>query len=1187
MGDGSGVELPLREASSSIGGPVLNGALHSSHHREDSTYTTTASASTSTSATQRTELASPRLPNGTNGLGIRSLGNSASRSTSPIAVAPSGRHHGALGQSNTQRLSNASTAQVPVSTFGTPGMQLPLSHPPSGIQGIAISTHGIPSSRKVSPIATTTQGSRKGIATSAAQASTPIADPQKSTSFGTNPTMVSSGIQLKANDISSSHSARTLPTIANPVGTAAQVSTPSTISSQRPQMSTPYLAHDSNSVGCSTFGNLSSRNVSPIATTTRVSCGGIAVTPSQTSASIVQAQRTMSASPYSPMVSSGIQLDSNGISSPPGVSPIAITSHTFSPVLSTSSTPTTSGLSVMGNRTPSQNGLELTQEFSALAGAVVPTPEQTENNMRRRSSGASFSALAGAVVPTPEQTQNNLRRRSSGAKSRPSSATSYASRGSDVVAETNPALQPVATPIFGSRTPSLQLQPDIVTAGSGIHAAGYRVSSISPHLTSPASFASPSPPVGTGLSPTLSTSGRFSSPLVSATSPLSWREQATALTSYSATYATYDTNPVNPSSAPARQRSSIQGVLNTSARTSLSASRPPSNSHIIGAGNGSVRKIDVGSNGVVAERTATNPSHPSRTGVIESMAQSVQVPPQDLLATSAAASLALLQQAQISSLKAMSAIQGGAAVPSLIAPPHFDRMHMDDQASRSSIRRESVVSTNPPVAIAHGAPPLVHSNTRTFKTPPAATCLLASESTTVPSRTAPQPITVIDTATRDPHPSKAVSVHEKELGLMIAKKAHDDDRTKPSSEQPPQLSAVASPAAESVHTPSAKADTVMEFLAFEFKPPANPIPSLPDWLSGADKGEKSAKRRPSLPDWASGRLEEAGFAIVPSVNGNKRRRTKSPDQLWIEGGVGSADLPIDVDDAASDIHVSPSSPDVRDRIAQRTEQTLDMHVDDAEPVVLAREEAVAEVLEGSAKPFTHANTAQGEQTSKASVDVDSVGPVPLALGPIRRTDLQSEKHLVREDGRASVGRAPASSVETTSSGSPAAMPDQDVGMLDASRVEIGLDSAPMSSPSANRNPDILQFSKLPCPERLSSHGTASLVIGSPTQDGEASDWQPPAHPGIGNAAANASSPSGTPIADLEGPRKSKQEETPRPADPIVHHISSDITSEDIVRWQRKVWRACFCEWVGCGAVLNSWNSLEKVRTQSDFVCPAC
>jgi hypothetical protein len=599
-----------------------------------------------------------------------------------------------------------------------------------------------------------------------------------------------------------------------------------------------------------------------------------------------------------------------------------------------------------------------------------------------------------------------------------------------------------------------------------------------------------------------------------------------------------------------------------------------------------VRKIDVGSNGVVAERTAINPSYPSRTGVIASMAQSVQVPQQDLLATSAAASLALLQQAQVSSLKALSTVQG-AAVALVTGPSHFDRTHVDDEAPRPSIRRENDMPRNPPVVIEHGASPSVRLNTHTSRTPPAATYLLASNSTAVPLRASPQPIAVIDTATRDPQPSKAVSVQEKELGLMIAKKAHDDDRTKPSSEQPPQLSAVASPAAESVHTPSAKADTVMEFLAFDFKPPANPIPSLPDWLSGADKGEKSAKRRPSLPDWASGRLEEAGFAIVPSVNGNKRRRTKSPDQLWIEGGVGSADLPIDVDDAASDIHVSPSSPDVRDRIAQRTEQTLDMHVDDAEPVVLAQEEAVAEVLEGSAKPFTHANTAQGEQTSKASVDVDSVGPVPLALGPIRRTDLQSEKHLVREDGRASVGRAPASSVETTSSGSPAAMPDQDVDMLDASRVETGLDSAPMSAPSANRNPDILQFSKLPCPERLSSHGTASLVIGSPTQDGEASDRQPPAHPGIGNATANASSPSGTPIADLEGPRGSKQEETPRPADPIVHHISSDITSEDIVRWQRKVWRACFCEWVGCGAVLNSWNSLEKVRTQSDFVCPAC
>lgn len=47
--------------------------------------------------------------------------------------------------------------------------------------------------------------------------------------------------------------------------------------------------------------------------------------------------------------------------------------------------------------------------------------------------------------------------------------------------------------------------------------------------------------------------------------------------------------------------------------------------------------------------------------------------------------------------------------------------------------------------------------------------------------------------------------------------------------------------------------------------------------------------------------------------------------------------------------------------------------------------------------------------------------------------------------------------------------------------------------------------------------------------------------------------------------------------PVIHEIPEGFTNKDITKWQKKVWRLCFCEWPGCGAILNDWESLEKVR----------
>jgi hypothetical protein len=46
--------------------------------------------------------------------------------------------------------------------------------------------------------------------------------------------------------------------------------------------------------------------------------------------------------------------------------------------------------------------------------------------------------------------------------------------------------------------------------------------------------------------------------------------------------------------------------------------------------------------------------------------------------------------------------------------------------------------------------------------------------------------------------------------------------------------------------------------------------------------------------------------------------------------------------------------------------------------------------------------------------------------------------------------------------------------------------------------------------------------------------------------------------------------------PELHSIPAEPTFDDLVQWQRKVWRACFCDWSRCGAVLDNWESLEKV-----------
>lgn len=1095
--------------------------------------------------------------------GIQLSSNGISSSQAP-ALAPT-----------TSNVAGNSTQPLPLLNRAL-GRQVPLS-PPSIGPGISIV--GSQASRGRASIAMTASDSSRNLtlggshlhciskvagASQIPSVNAPVnADAMRLTTSQTDTSTVLNRIQFDSHGASSARNGSPN-AITFSSGIATAPASASTVGSQKSH--SPSSPNGLNSLERSLLSTSTSRSGSRDANvSSSFRNDGIAST-AQVSTPNAGTQRPIGPQVHSPTVSSGIQLSSSGISSSRSVSPIVTTARTFSPILPT----TTRTASVRGDSIDTHT--QPAQDFSALAGAVVPTREQTENNLRRRSSGATFSALAGAVVPTPEQTENNIRRRSSGARSRPSSSTSFGGRASGFLIDTAIAQPSIGSPNGVTERSASQSQNGISIAG--IQISGLRVSSMSPHQSSAASFASPSPPLGATVTPTMSVAGRGPSPLTSIASPAPWLGQAATSSPLPALQTARVAS--RHTGAPLRQRSSSRGVVAHSTQQSYAPAREPMDgmTPIQSSGNGNSHD-----NG--------GPLHPSRTDVLASMSRSVQVSGQNPLASSStAASLALLQQAQVSSLRALAATSLDSRVLPVDSPPTTQKMHVDAGGLTSLVARKDVLSPAVPLELENDAAAAISTMARVSVSSPETTRTPPSGSNTAASRDLSERVVGVAATARTPSADQAAFEHGKELGLEIAEKAHRDYVISSSSGRPSETPEAITPVVEAPDSPSDRLDTdaVASLLEFDFKPPAKPIPSLPDWLSATHKGKKRSEDRPSLPDWASGRLEEAGFAIMPASNGNKRRRTKSPERLWSERGVGSAELPIDLDEAESDTQLSPTTLDEQDSMsAQNMGQTVDIQVDDLERDVITPPEDIARRRKEPENLSTHQGPVEDGESSKPSGDVVSTRGLQSS-SPVSFEDGRNAEDPQREEGQrtsnASVDASP--SVAEPSSPIASAQHD-DVEMHEATTIPNARGSESTSVHSTSRHPDEGQSACLQGLERPARNGPATPNLGSSTLDDTSSVRRSFAHTGPRRAALKASAPPELHPAVSEGSGNQIRERVVVHTGPIAHHISAEVTSEDLVRWQRRAWRACFCDWAGCGAVLNDWESLEKVGRRYVFL----
>lgn len=833
--------------------------------------------------------------------------------------------------------------------------------------------------------------------------------------------------------------------------------------------------------------------------------GDPGTTTAHASASTLNTQKTPLPAPDPLPASNPLRLVSR-VPSSRSVSPLTTTTNPFSPLNPHPPIPPTAKHDRLGQRP--QNGFIPVTEFSALAGAVVPTPEQTENNLRRRSSGA-------------------------------------VSRRSSTVRERS-----------GSRPRS-----GIGASGSAIHAPGDHVASTSPHQSSAPSLASPTPPV-TGVS-ALPTSGKVASPS-STTSPPSWDPLA-ASTSFSSGHASTDSGP-NPA-APIRQRSSLQGILNTPP-TQRSPAPGPSSSPSAGTGpsSASIRRITVSSNGHVVARTGTARS--------ESGAVPVGRTVQDVGPGSLSTAGPLQRQA--STLKP--AVTACDTSPPVVTPAPGGKTAVDGEATRSPVQEDgvSVVESGASQVEFNAKSAMPHASPRPWP-----------ESISAPPPDPHHPTAITNTVHPAPPVHKAGSVRGPELGLMIASKARESDQAVSMAIGSTTSAPAPTERAPSSPNTAGEPDTLLSLLAFDFKPPAKPIPSLPDWLSGTKQGEKPRESRPSLPEWANER-SEVNALPASLIAQNKRRRVDAQERMWYEQPAGSptsGDGAIDEHDAAH----STSSPNALDSdTSPGLAESVGSRGNEAGRPDRALLEASTAGEDGSSPRLrVDVPTEQvlNAGMERSSVDVESSVHASFVSRALPNEGTRSALSNDGEEAKDAAGNVglrtsmtppPVSFVAAKSNYAtvPATISNDDVEMLDASRVSPDLEPA---------SPQTGQEAKRVCPAVLSEpsnppdgYETATATDGTPIrEDNNTSGSQSPAPPDDGQMTT-VTPRLGTPADGVAQREGTSPVGSPRHVTPVVHNVSTEITAEDMVGWQRKVWRACFCDWVGCGAALNDWDSLEKV-----------
>lgn len=879
---------------------------------------------------------------------------------------------------------------------------------------------------------------------------------------------------------------------------------------------------------------------------------------------------------------------------------------------------------------------------------AIPTPPATASpdpgvaNPRPLHNGSiapsDFSALAGAVVPTAQQMEDNRRRRSSDAQSRRSSET-YPRRESGLAGALIPIHQGVALSNQENRRRWSPVQPQIAAYAPtpNIQTSGYRIPSVSPFMSSAASFASPTPPMGTVVSPTISTTGRFASP-ASSTAP-SFSESIPPLQA--------DLNDVRSAKTVVKNAPLVIEVLNpptaypspristTERFTSPASSTEPLNNGNVPASQAdsyeipSAKGFAAKDNPVVLEvlsrHTSFHTPFASSTGPVLSENASASQPEGDALP--AKTFVAKNDSVAVEVLNTRSAFGsppvfniGRSASPATSAGPS-SRKNVptptvdlgNGQAAKVAVDRDNPVLIEVPNShTAFASPPISAAGRLTSlashtgpshneNVPPIQADLhdialakssvasddglvlevLNGRSSSGPPIVATGP-SASSSSSMAPPLSENVSATQPGLGngtpakIAVTKNANaslvtevSDPRTASDSPTTSTAGRFASPASctepshnanipamqadsnstaptkisvtkdngivtevsnsgtafDSAHAPPAALTAslptaVLPLLSFEFKPPAKPIPTLPDWLSGNTAKEKRKEDRAPLPDWASGATEKIVEPEAPVFISSKRRRMDNDAPLWYDKHAETTKRVGEVIDLTEDdSSISPSSMEV--------------------PTAVASE--YGKLLANSAKP----DGSQGIAVS-TTTPAHLKHPIGVSVETIVSTPAPSVNIEDAEAAADGIIRALEAQLSAATFGEMDAL-DFDIEMQDVTETRLEGPRAPTLSLLLNKQVETINGKKSLGPEQ----GTNGSFETRSRTEVEL-----------------------TPTSTSAGHSSRRRG---RASPTTSHHqIPEGFAFNDIVQWQRKVWRACFCDWSRCGAVLDNWETLEKV-----------
>lgn len=344
---------------------------------------------------------------------------------------------------------------------------------------------------------------------------------------------------------------------------------------------------------------------------------------------------------------------------------------------------------------------------------------------------------------------------------------------------------------------------------------------------------------------------------------------------------------------------------------------------------------------------------------------------------------------------------------------------------------------------------------------------------------------------------------------------------------------------------------VIPLISFEFKPPAKPIPSLPDWLSGNTAKEKRKEERAPLPDWAGSNAVRIGDHKASVPASSKRRRTETASLLWYDDNGETSKSAGEIIDLTEDSLPIRSSPPRKS--AQAFETTSESQRDNPVEGTDIDFEAIASkggiLSADSARPSDPQSMILCDTNDTPSVHSDIEPMSPAASRPAISLLIEEAEAVAERIAK----RPKIQSTTKTSTELRNVYADVEMQDLSDKRDEGVRSKAPTMSLLLNNDVELAN-GKTPMYER-SPNESAAVTL--PTKTGPAVSSS--THD-LFNSRENSSRNARASSVVSDAP----------------HQIPDELAMEDIIRWQRKVWRACFCDWSRCGAALDNWEALEKV-----------